>query len=91
MNDGTSCEGSWTERGFFGFGQGHVECEDGTKVDLLYTYQDRWTGTVTGRGMTNDGQQVQVWSGENILAYFDRQSGVKPGTLPCDSGVLYIS
>lgn len=91
MNDGTACEGSWTQRGFMGFGQATVSCEDGSEVGVLYTYQDEWTGTVTGRGQTADGEAVQVWSGQNVLEYFDNQTGVVPGTLPCDSGVLYIS
>lgn len=91
MNDGAVCKGKWTAQGFLGFGQASVDCDDGTKVQVLYTYQDHWTGTATGRGQTDKGAMVEIWSGQNVLEYLDRKTGAKRHALPCESGLLYIS
>lgn len=91
MNDGATCHGEWKQKGFLGFGQASVDCTDGTKVQVLYTYQDHWTGTATGRGQTNKGDLVEVRSGQNVLEYLDQKTGLKRRALPCESGLLYIS
>ncbi|MDO5633138.1 MAG: hypothetical protein Q4G22_15085 [Paracoccus sp. (in: a-proteobacteria)] len=91
MSDGVACTGRWTERGVMGFGQADVTCDDGTRVEVIFTYQDRYSGTATGRGLTEDGLAVQVWSGQNVLGYLHQTTGAPTGTLPCAGAPMLLS
>jgi len=88
INGQTLCTGTWdsTSRP----GVAHVICENGLEVGVIYHHQDPETGTTTGKGRTNDGANVSVWSGENVLKYFSQQ-GFEPGTVTCGEATIPIS
>ena len=70
MNDGVTCAGDWVSRNAFGTGQASVVCDDGLSVTVIYFYQDEYTGTAIGQGISNREDAVQSWSGEHVLDYF---------------------
>lgn len=90
ISDGTRCHGHWTQRNALGLGQAGLNCDDGRRATVLFTYQDEWTGTTTGIGSFDDGRPVTAWSGRNVLNYLDRVTG-RPNRLPCPSGQVPIS
>jgi len=84
LSTGAHCTGSWVQQNLIGLGQADVECDDGMSTTVLYTYQDRYTGTAIGHGRTNLGELVEVWSGQNVLAYFQNEDRDNPViTLHC--------
>ncbi len=78
ISNGATCKGRWVERNVLGLGQADVECDDGMTTTVLYTYQDAYTGTAIGNGRTNQGELVEVWSGQNVLAYFQNEDPDNP-------------
>lgn len=90
MSDGVQCEGHWVSRNWAGLGQADVTCSDGAQISVIYTYQDAYSGTATGRGQSSTGEAVQIWSGENVLGYLDALTG-RMRVLPCAAGDLLIS
>lgn len=91
ISDGTTCTGTWMSRNSFGLGQAQVTCDDGMTGTVLYTYQDSFTGTAIGQGLTSDGQSIRIWSGNNVLAYLRGDTGNRVAMLPCDAGAIPIS
>ena len=83
VNDGVLCTGSWTARNAFGLGQADATCDDDMRVTVLYTYQEEYTGTAIGRGVSNRGEPVKAWSGLNVLDYLRREAGRDVVVLPC--------
>ncbi|MBC2834163.1 hypothetical protein [Paragemmobacter straminiformis] len=69
-DDGVACSGTWVTRNALGLGQADVTCSDGMTVSVFYSYQDYYTGTAIGRGLSNGGDLVQSWSGEHVVDYF---------------------
>ncbi|MGP9803697.1 hypothetical protein [Paracoccus sp. NSM] len=90
-SDGAQCRGQWAERGLLGLGQASVTCQDGTEVGVLFTYQDRFSGTATGRGTTRDGTAVQVWAGQHVLSWLESETGRPLGLLPCGPEGMLLS
>lgn len=91
INSGEVCTGTWTSRNRLGLGEANVSCDGGMEVTVLYTYQDEYTGTAIGRGITNDGQFVQAWSGLHVLKYLRDLNGSAIATLPCGGMNVPIS
>ena len=56
---GLMCEGTWMSRNAFGLGQTDVQCEDGRKRRVFYTYQDEYTGTAVGQGAMHSGEKIK--------------------------------
>lgn len=83
MDDGVSCTGTWTSRNIVGLGQADVTCDDGATIRVIYYYQDEWTGTATGRGLSSTGARVASWSGEHVLEYFRNGSPTGEARLRC--------
>ena len=84
LSTGAHCKGRWVEQNLVGLGQADVECDDGMTTTVLYTYQDAYTGTAIGHGRTNNDELVEVWSGQNVLAYFQNEDRDNPViTLHC--------
>lgn len=91
-SDGAQCTGVWTSRNAVGLGQAMVQCDDGMRVTVLYTYQDEYTGTAIGRGVSNRGEIVRAWSGLNVLDYLrDPESASPEVSLPCGPVDIPIS
>lgn len=91
ISDGVTCSGTWTEHGPLGFGQAQVACSDGMTASVIYYYQDAYTGTALGRGQTNRGEVVKIWSGTNVLQYLKDGSDAPDVRLPCGDGSILIS
>ncbi|MEJ6397414.1 hypothetical protein [Yoonia sp. 208BN28-4] len=91
MNDGVTCSGTWKSRNILGMGQADVICDDGMEGRVFYTYQDEQTGTAVGSGITRDGQAIDIWSGNNVLAYLRAQTGEPVAALPCITGAIPLS
>ncbi len=84
LSTGAHCKGRWVAQNLVGLGQADVECDDGMTTTVLYTYQDAYTGTALGYGRTNRDELVEVWSGQNVLAYFQNEDRDNPViTLHC--------
>lgn len=82
ISDGAACNGEWVESNRMGVGQADVSCDDGMAVRVFFTYQERFTGTTIGRGLSNRGEMVKAWSGLHVLDYLEEETG-KPNALPC--------
>ncbi len=92
LSTGATCKGRWVERNFLGLGQADVTCDDGMTTTVLYTYQDAYTGTAIGSGRTNQDELVEVWSGQNVLAFFQNQDPDNPViTLQCGLSTIPLS
>ncbi len=89
--DGVPCTGSWVSRNVLGLGQAEIRCENGLTGTVFFTYQDSLTGTATGRGMTNRGQMIRVWSGNNIRAFLSHETGRPDARLMCGEREIPIS
>jgi len=88
INDGVTCNGTWTSSNAFGMGQADVVCSDDMTVTVIYFYQDSYTGTAIGRGNASDGTLVESWSGEHVLDYFRDGSPDAEAVLKCgDYGI----
>jgi hypothetical protein len=83
VNDGTTCSGTWMSQNAVGVGEAVVNCDDGMSVTVFYYYQDAYTGTALGRGLTNRKDVVQSWSGEHVIEYFKNGSPTKEAVLKC--------
>ncbi len=92
LSTGATCKGRWVERNALGLGQADVECDDGMTATVLYTYQDAYTGTAIGHGRSNQGDLVEVWSGQNVLAYLQNEDPDNPViTLHCGLSSIPLS
>jgi len=78
VSNGATCKGRWVSRNLFGLGQADLSCDDGMTTTVLYTYQDFYTGTVNGHGRTNRGELVEVWSGQDVLAFLQNEDPENP-------------
>jgi hypothetical protein len=90
-SDGVSCSGAWVSRNSLGLGQADVVCDDGMSVSAIYYYQDEYTGTALGRGLSNQDEVVQSWSGDHVLDYFRDGSPTREAALKCGSYDIPIS
>lgn len=90
-DDGVSCAGTWTARNVMGLGQADVACDDGMTVRVIYFYQDEWTGTAIGRGISATGEVVKSWSGTHVLDYFRNGAPVGEARLRCGEQDIPIS
>lgn len=89
-SDGIACVGTFQQQtGLFGTAQ--ATCSDGIELDVLFTYQDSYTGTALGHGKTSDGQPVKTWSGNNILDFLRAEDPNDEPRLPCGSVPLLLS
>lgn len=91
VSDGVQCTGHWTSRNAFGTGQADVICDDGMTVTVIYFYQDEYTGTAKGKGISNRHEVVDAWSGENVLSYFRGGVPTAKAQLKCGSFEIPIS
>lgn len=91
VSDGVQCAGNWTSRNAFGTGQANVVCDDGMEVTVIYFYQEEYTGTAEGKGISNREEIVKAWSGENVLAYFRDGSPTAQAVLKCGSFDIPLS
>jgi len=89
--DGVNCTGSWVGRNFLGVGEARMSCDNGMTGTVFFTWQDSLTGTATGRGLTNLGQAIRAWSGNNIKAYISRETGKPDARLMCGDQEIPIS
>lgn len=78
LSTGAHCTGRWVQQNPVGLGQADVSCDDGMTTTVLYTYQDAYTGTAIGHGRTNRDELVEVWSGQNVLAFFQTEDPDNP-------------
>lgn len=84
ISDGRRCTGSWVARGAFGLGQAQVSCEGGMEATVIYAYQDEYTGTAIGRGISNRGEMIKAWSGLHVRDYLrDPDDPEAVPRLPC--------
>ncbi|MFM2390212.1 MAG: hypothetical protein RLZZ437_1767 [Pseudomonadota bacterium] len=91
VNDGVTCQGTWTSRNAMGLGQADVVCDDGATIRVIYFYQDEYTGTAIGRGESDTGDLVQSWSGEHVLEYFRDGDPSAQAVLKCGAQDIPIS
>ena len=91
VNDGVHCAGTWTSRNAFGTGQANVVCDDGMEATVIYFYQDQYTGTAEGKGISNREEVVTAWSGENVLEYFRDGNPTAQAMLKCGSFDIPLS
>ena len=82
VNDGVTCEGAWTSRNKMGLGQADVACSDGMRASVFFYYQDEYTGTAKGRGLSNRGDVITSYSGQHVLDYLT-PDGKRHAVLPC--------
>lgn len=88
FNTGVSCTGRWTNSNSLGVPQADVICDDGMTVTVFYYHQDAYTGTATGRGVTNRGDIVEAWSGEHVIDFFRNGDPEADAVLQCgDYGI----
>jgi hypothetical protein len=90
-SDGVTCSGTWMSQNAVGLGQADVACDDGMSVTVLYFYQDEYSGTALGRGITNGEEVVQSWSGDHVIQYFKDGSPTKEAVLKCGSYDIPLS
>ncbi|MDR7125813.1 hypothetical protein [Pseudotabrizicola sp. 4114] len=91
MNDGVQCVGDWTSRNAFGTGQASVSCDDGMSATVIYFYQDEYTGTALGKGISNREEVVQSWSGLHVLDYFRDGNPSAEAVMKCGSHDIPVS
>ena len=87
-SDDAACTGSWTNANSLGVPQADFACDDGSKGSVFYYHQDEYTGTAIGRGLTEDGQAVEAWSGENVAEYFRRGSPTSEALMHCGDSAI---
>ena len=90
-NDGVECSGTWTSKNWYGAGQTNMNCADGLTARVVYTYQDRESGTAYGKGRTNTGERVVGWAGTRLLADMRVLNGTdpdEPAMLVCGSKAI---
>lgn len=90
-DDGVTCTGNWVSQNTFGLGQADVTCSDGMAVTVYYFYQDPYTGTATGRGLSNRGDLVQSWSGTHVLSNFAQGRPTAQARLRCGAHDIPLS
>ncbi|MEM1066183.1 MAG: hypothetical protein AAGJ74_11840 [Pseudomonadota bacterium] len=90
-SSGAICTGEWVTRNAMGLGEAIFTCDDGTSGIAFFTYQDSYTGTATGQGMTDDLQRIRIWSGHNIKQFLRNQTGEVDPQLMCGDEVIPIS
>ena len=90
-SDGVICTGTWTSRNALGTGQADFKCENGENGRVIYYYQDEYTGTAKGKGMSSWFNGLQMWSGENLKKYFSMQDGLGRPILKCGPVEALIS
>ncbi len=90
-DDGVTCTGNWVSQNALGLGQADVACSDGMTVTVYYYYQDPYTGTATGRGLSNRHEIVQGWSGTHVLSYFADGRPTTKARLRCGSHDIPLS
>lgn len=71
LYSGAACTGEWDNA----TGRAGFRCADGTEGTVQYTLVDPATGTAIGAGVTRDGRAVEAWSGRNIAAFVERETG----------------
>lgn len=91
ISDGVACKGDWVSRNRFGFGQADVSCSDGMTVTVIYYYQDEYTGTALGKGLSSTGEAVESWSGGHVLSYFRKDGPTDDASLRCGSHDILLS
>lgn len=91
ISDGVICSGSWTNSNALGLGQADMTCSDGRRASVYYYLQDGYTGTGIGRGVTNTGQAIQSWTGENVLEFFRSQSPDATAVMRCNGVDILVS
>lgn len=91
ISDGAQCTGDWTSRNAFGAGQADVVCDDGMTVRVIYFYQDPYTGTALGKGISNREDVVQSWSGDHVLEYFKDGDPTADAVLKCGTFDIPLS
>lgn len=91
LASGAACTGTWKSKNMFGFGQADVVCDNDMNVRVIYTYQDGYTGTAIGRGLSNNGDLVKAWSGLHVLEYLAKETGLPDGVLLCGKVEIPIS
>ncbi len=92
ISDGRRCTGSWVSHNALGLGQADVRCDGGMSVTVLYTYQDEYTGTAIGRGISSEGEMIKAWSGLHVLDYLrNPDDATAQINLPCGAVQIPIS
>lgn len=91
LSDGTACTGTWTNANALGQPQADFSCENNTKGTVYYYHQDEYSGTALGRGLTEDGQSVEVWSGEHVTDFFRRNSPTSEALMHCGDKDIPVS
>ncbi len=69
-SEGANCTGTWKYANMFGIPQADIFCDNGEGGRLFFFYQDSITGTARGKGRSNKGRIVEMWSGENLKQFF---------------------
>ncbi|WP_224814402.1 hypothetical protein [Hasllibacter sp. MH4015] len=77
LSTGAVCTGIWDN----GRQLANFTCEDGQTGIMTYTRRDDATGTTIGSGRTIASRSVEAWSGQNIAAFLERETG--RATLRC--------
>ncbi len=90
-SDGAVCTGDWVSRNALGLGASNIFCDNGVNAKVFFFYQDSLTGTATGHGITNSGNKIQVWAGQNIKAYISKETGQVDPKLLCGTTEIPIS
>jgi hypothetical protein len=90
-SEGVLCEGTWTAKSDFGFGQAEFACSDGRSGRASFTYLDPRTGTAFGSGIMQDGTQLRMWSGNAIGQFKGADGGTLDAEMMCGGAPIPIS
>ncbi len=91
-SEGASCSGTWKYANIFGIPQADLFCDNGEGGRMFFFYQDSVTGTAQGKGRSNKGRLVEMWSGNNLKQFFRRGAAeTEFPTLHCGPAAIPIS
>lgn len=91
-SEGAKCSGTWRYTNVFGIAISDIFCDNGEGGRLYFFAQDSLTGTGIGRGHSNKGRSVKMWSGNNLKQFFrNRNPQAEFPTLHCGPATVPIS
>lgn len=71
LHTGEVCSGVWDNA----TGMARVDCGGGLEGTVQYSVIDGITGTGIGQGEMLDGRPITAWSGNNLAAYVQAETG----------------
>lgn len=92
MDNGTICTGQRVQHNKVLSGSIALICGDGTQATVEYglSVLDSNRDFGTGLAVTQDGRDIRVWVGQDLISTLRRESGGTVSLLPCPGGAVRL-